>query len=148
MLKKKLYALLLAFVLLAMNVSLVFAAQPLAIHIEVLEYLDFCFNEPFTASGPAVDDGIVCASGTVVDLDIKTKTFRPLYKRLWITKRFYCGDASGTFDVDMVVRLHEITGFTTAHWKVVDGTGDYVKLHGNGKLVGTPVVLGVDFGCV
>ncbi len=65
MLKKKLYALLLAFVLLAMNVSLVFAAQPLAIHIEVLETIAGG-TEPFIASGAAVDDGLVCATGTVV----------------------------------------------------------------------------------
>ena len=32
---------------------------------------------------------------------------------------------------------------TTANWKVVAGTGDYVRLKGNGKLYGTPIVPGI-----
>ena len=141
--KNKIFALLIVLLMLALNVSTVFAARPLAIHIKVLEQLDFSFNEAFAASGPAVDDGLVCAVGTVEDLGGKVKDLGGPYKRLWIKKRFHCDDASGTFDVRLVVHLNENTGFTTANWNVVDGTGDYTKLHGNGKLHGTPVVLGV-----
>ena len=142
MIKKKLYAVLLAVVLLAMNVSLVFAAQPLAIHIEVLETIAGG-TEPFIASGAAVDDGLVCATGTVVETAATSKETNGPYTKLWITKRFDCSDGSGTFDVDMVVKLNKSTGTTTANWKVVAGTGNYANLKGNGKLLGTPVVLGV-----
>jgi hypothetical protein len=55
--------------------------------------------------------------------------------------RYY--DESGTFDVDMVVRLDVASGTTTANWKVVGGTGAYSSLKGYGKLVGVLVVPGV-----
>ena len=38
--------------------------------------------------------------------------------------------------------LDQTDGTTTANWRVIGGTGDYAMLHGNGKLVGTPIVLG------
>lgn len=142
MFKKKLYAVLLAVVFLAMNVSFVFAAKPLAIHIEVLEYIAGG-TEPFTATGPAVDDGLVCGTGTVVETAATSKDTNGPYTKLWITKRFDCGDGSGTFDVDMVVKLNKSTGTTTANWKVVAGTGNYASLKGNGSLFGTPIVMGV-----
>jgi hypothetical protein len=142
--KKKLYALTLAFVLLAMNVSLVFAAQPLAIHIEVTEIIAGG-TEPFIASGAAISTGLVCPTGTVVETAAKSKDTNGPYTKLWITKHFDCDDGSGTFDVDMVVKLKKATGETTANWKVVAGTGNYASLKGNGKLVGTPVTLGVIF---
>jgi hypothetical protein len=140
--KTKIFALLITILMLALNVSLVFAARPLDIHIEVLEQLDFSFNEPFAASGPAVDNGLVCATGTVEDLGGTVKDLNGPYTLMWLKKRFYCDDASGTFDVRLIVHLNEDTGFTTANWNVIDGTGNYGNLKGNGKLVGTPVVLG------
>jgi len=59
-----------------------------------------------------------------------------------LVKRFECGDASGTFDVKLIVRLDNTTGETTARWLVVAGTDSYANLHANGSLVGTPIILG------
>ncbi|MFC2054038.1 hypothetical protein ACFLV7_07040 [Chloroflexota bacterium] len=97
----------------------------------------------FTASGPAVDEGLMCASGDVADLNIQVVappggTFRILR----VLKQFTCDGLSGTFDVKLLVRLDLITHETTANWNVVGGDGDYVGLHGNGKLIGIPIVPG------
>ena len=43
----------------------------------------------------------------------------------------------------MVAKLDRISGVTTARWRVVEGTGDYVNLRGRGSLVGTPLEFGV-----
>jgi hypothetical protein len=64
------------------------------------------------------------------------------FRILHLTKRFSCADSSGTFDIKLVVRLNLTTHETTANWKVSDGTGAYASLHGNGKLIGIPVVPG------
>ena len=42
----------------------------------------------------------------------------------------------------LVVNLDLATHETTAQWKIVGGTGDYVGLHGNGNLIGAPIVPG------
>ena len=138
------HSILIAFVLLAITVSTVFAAPPLDVHIEVQEYIGMS-GEDFTANGSAVDTGIMCPSGTVDDLVVDVSgppggTFALLH----VLKRFYCADASGTFDVKLVVRLDLTTNETTARWNVVGGTGDYTHLHGNGLLVGTPGTPGED----
>jgi len=118
----------------------VMAAPPLEVHIE---HPYDPTPGPFTATGPAVDTGVVCPTGDVFDLSFKRSgppggTFRILR----VLKQFLCDDGSGTFDVKLVVRLDLTTPGTTASWRVVGGTGDYVGLHGNGKLVGIPIVPG------
>ena len=119
-----------------------FAAQPLAIHIEVDEIIATS-GEPFAASGPAVDAGLVCPSGTVEDLS--TKVSGPpagAFSILHVLKHFNCEDASGTFDIALTVKLNNSTHYTTASWRIVAGTGDYAGLHANGSLAGTPIVPG------
>jgi len=127
---------------LALNVSVVFAAKPLAIHIEVTTPVTGSPDAPFDASGPAVDDGFVCASGTVEDLGGRVKDLKYPYRKLWLEKRFHCDDGSGTYLVSLIAKVNLETGYVSGKWHVVDGTGDYQKLHGNGKLYSTPVVLG------
>ena len=117
---------------LAVNVSLVLAAPPSPIHIEVLEEIGGGPPVPFTATGP------ICASGTVDELSTTWNSPAGPFQTLWVTKHFVCDDSSGTFDVSMVVKLNVNTGYTTAHWKIVGGTITYQSLKGNGKLVGTP----------
>ncbi|MEN8173755.1 MAG: hypothetical protein ABFS03_12870, partial [Chloroflexota bacterium] len=93
----------------------------------------------FTASGPAVDGGLVCPAGDVYDTH--TNSSGPpggTLRILNVDKLFVCDDFSGTFDIQMVVRLDTSTGYTTANWIVTGGTGDYAGLHGKGKLDGTP----------
>jgi hypothetical protein len=140
--RKTTNSVLIAFVLLALTVTTVLAAPPLDVHIEVEEEANTS-GETFFASGAAVDDGIVCSTGTVDDLVVDVAgppggTFAILN----VLKRFGCADSSGTFDVKLVVRLDLTTNETTARWNVVGGTGDYLSLHGNGSLVGTPIVQG------
>ncbi len=134
---------LLVFVFLAVTASGVLAAPPRDIHIEVDEILGTS-GEAFLASGTAVNDGILCASGTVDDLSIVT--YGPqngTFSILHVLKRFTCDDLSGTFDVRLVVKLNLTTRYTTARWNVVSGTGNYTHIHGNGSLEGTPIVPGV-----
>ena len=129
--------------LLVINVSSVFAGKPLAIHIEVEEAIGVGALEPFDASGPAVDDGVVCETGKVEDLSITSNENQGPFYTVWAHKRFYCDDGSGTFDVKMVVQLDKITNATTARWRLFGGTGDYIKLRGQGSLVGIPIIPGV-----
>jgi len=124
--------------LLAMNVAPVFAAPPEPIHIEVLEFPGGTGAppEPFTASGLAVDNGSICATGMVEDVELTYNDPGGSYQMIWALKRFYCDGGSGTFDVRMVVRLDLTTRDTTARWQIVGGTGQYVSLKGQGSLVG------------
>jgi hypothetical protein len=135
-------SILLVFVLSLTTAVAASAAVPQALHIEVLEYIGTS-GEDFSASGAAVDSGAVCDSGTVDDLVIDASASGAgTHTILRVLKRFYCGDASGTFDVKMTVLLDNESRATTASWRFADGTGDYVGLHGNGSLVGTPLVKG------
>ena len=107
--------------------------------MEVTEFVGTS-GEVFTASGPAVDDGTVCATGTVDDVSIETSG-APGGSQviLHVLKRFNCSDGSGTFDVRLVVNLDLATHYTTANWKIVGGTSNYIDLHGSGSLTGTPI---------
>ena len=128
--------------LLLTTASAAFAAPPLSVHIEVLEFIAQS-GESFAASGAAVDAGMLCPSGEVYD--VSTVISGPAggaYNILHVLKHFECSDASGTFNIRLIVRLDNATHETTASWQVVEGTGDYAGLHGNGSLVGTPVVAG------
>jgi len=135
LIKKRLFSLLAGVFLLAINISPVAAAPPEPIHIEVLEWPGSSSPEPFTASGPAVNNGFVCAAGTVEDLEITWNDPAGPFQILWVLKRFTCGD--GTFDIKMVVKLNLVTHDTTARWQIVSGTGQYAGLKGQGSLVGT-----------
>jgi hypothetical protein len=130
----------------ALTVVPVMAAPPLDVHIEVPSTIDPTDADPFTATGPAVDTGVLCPEGDVFDLSvIVIVTGRPggTFRILRLLKHFVCDDGSGTFDVKLLVRLDLTANHTTANWQVVGGTGDYVGLHGNGKLIGIPTVPGV-----
>lgn len=131
-----------AFVLLAGSVSVALAAPPLSVHIEVDEFVRTS-GEGFFASGPAVDAGVVCQTGTVDDLTISASgSPNNTFVILNVMKRFTCDDSSGTFDARLIVHLDLITNETTARWNIAGGSGDYVDLHGTGSLVGTPIVPG------
>ncbi len=79
----------------------------------------------FLAGGPAVDEGLVCPSGDVVDGDL-VGDIAP--------QTFVCRDGSGSFTVETVI---DMTGFVgeglpVSDWAVVSGTGTYVGLRGTG----------------
>jgi hypothetical protein len=135
------YSILIAFVLLAVAVSTVFAAPPMDLQIEVHEVLGNGTStaEIFSASGSAVP-GVICATGTVIDLEEGAGTFgapSSPFTIIHAQKRFTC-EEKGTFDVRLVVRLDKVTGNTTASWRIISGTDDFVDLQGRGSLVGTP----------
>jgi hypothetical protein len=93
---------------------------------------------PFVVSGPAVDDGLVCAAGEVIDYSGKVTGSSPNGFNFHGIKHFTCDDASGEFFVNMQARIDFRKG-TTFNWNVLSGTGDYVDLHGAGSGVGLDI---------
>jgi hypothetical protein len=86
----------------------------------------------FEASGGAVDAGVICASGNVYDTEYRVAGGEnKKFTNLFVHKLFVCDDGSGTFEMDLIVRL--IPGITV-DWLVTSGDGEYVRLHGTGKL--------------
>ena len=92
---------------------------------------------PFVASGPAVEDGLVCDAGTVVDDSGKVTGFSPNGFNFQGIKHFTCDDGSGEFFVNLQARIDFRKG-TTFNWNVLRGTGDFADLHGAGSGVGLP----------
>ena len=90
---------------------------------------------PFTASGPAVDDGLVCAEGTVAQATAQVAGFSQNGFNFQGIKQFTCDDGSGEFFVNLQARIDFRKG-TTFSWNVLGGTGDYEDLHGAGSGVG------------
>ena len=133
----------LALMLIALSVTVAGASPPLDLHIAVDEVIATS-GETFFASGDAVVDGAVCATGTVDDINtVVNGAPGGSVSILHVLKRFYCADSTGTFDVRLVVKLDNVTHYTTASWKIVDGTGAGASLKGNGSLAGTPIDPGV-----
>ena len=131
---KRTFSLLALVFLLAISVSPVFAAPPLPVHIEVDETFGLNTPEPFTASGPAVVAGLICATGMVEDVTVTSNSPSGPFQIIKVLKRFDCGD--GTFDLKMVVKLNLATQNTTARWRILGGTGGYAGLKGHGSLIG------------
>ena len=89
----------------------------------------------FDASGPAVDAGIICAHGNVYDLEARAVGYQSTRLTiLFVHKLFVCDDESGSFEMDLNVRLVYSPQETTAQWRVVAGDEAYARLRGNGKL--------------
>jgi hypothetical protein len=91
---------------------------------------------PFEASGSAVDAGLICATGDTLDIYFEDQHRNDDgVTRSTVLKRFDC-EGSGTFDVRSNIINNQIAGFELVFWSVVDGTGDYEGLRGNGTSVG------------
>lgn len=90
---------------------------------------------PFVASGPAVDQGLICDSGIVVDAAGKVTGGSPAGFNFLGVKHFICEDGSGGFFLNLEARIDFRRG-VTFNWNVLRGTGDYEKLHGTGSGVG------------
>lgn len=134
---------LVAILAIVLPAPMVTAQPPLDVHIEVPATIGAGLA-PFVASGPAVDQGILCATGTEDELSVQVSgPPEGDFRILRVVKQFVCDDGSGTFDVNLVVRLDLTTNDTTARWNVIGGTGDYADLHGSGSLVGIPLDPGV-----
>lgn len=97
------------------------------------------FEGPFVATGVAVDDGVVCGEGEVVDTDFKAAGFQSGFAvNLTVGKEFTCDDGSGTFSAKLQVRL-DFTEGATFRWVITGGTGAYQDLHGAGSGFTVPV---------
>lgn len=90
---------------------------------------------PFVASGPAVDVGLICDTGIVVEDSGRVTRPSPAGFNWLGIKNFTCDDGSGEFFVHMQARIKPGEG-TTFHWVVVGGTGEYERLHGAGNGLG------------
>jgi hypothetical protein len=89
----------------------------------------------FDASGAAVDDDVICPSGTFVDTGIRFAGFQSPrgVVQLQVAKTFACDDGSGTFDVKMQIQADFGTGIESFRWTVMGGTGAYDSLRGSGS---------------
>lgn len=97
---------------------------------------------PFTATGPAVDAGLICESGSTIDVFFKVSGFQSQTGiNFQDIKRFTCDDGSGEFFVKLQVRLDRKGD--NFNWNIVGGTGAYENLHGTGSGIGLPIPDGV-----
>ena len=79
----------------------------------------------FEAEGVAVDEEVVCSSGSVEEGSLRSGA---------ITMTFTCGDGSGSFvlETDIDLRGFEGEGVPDSEWAFLSGTGDYDGLTGSG----------------
>ena len=113
------------------------AATPTA--VEIVSHMDFNqeggFNTgDFEASGAAVDQGLICESGTVEDTRLIFAGFQSRVGKIQIPvrKTFTCDDGSGEIFIKIQVHLDLSSQTETFSWVVLGGTGDYSDLHGSG----------------
>ena len=85
----------------------------------------------FVATGEAVDDGILCPSGDVVDLGVEFTGGRKV-QRIIATKKFTCGDGTGAFVVRLKVRQFP-DQTETFDWVIQGGSGEHEGLRGGGS---------------
>ena len=127
-----------ALFLVALPVASAGAVPPEQVRFEVTSY--FANPAPagygtFNAYGPAADSGTVCEHGWTVDLSttvVPKKGPSPSPTILKVLKEFGCTDLSGTFFVELRVRIYSEKG-TTFNWVIKGGTDDYEGLKGNGN---------------
>lgn len=112
-------------------VTAVGATPPSDVNIAV-ETSNLGGSSPFAANGPAVDDGVVCSEGSVVDASGKVTGFSPNGFNFQGIKHFTCDDGSGEFFVNLQARIDFRKGITF-QWNVLSGTGSYEDLHGAGS---------------
>ena len=92
---------------------------------------------PFTATGPAVDSGLVCGSGDTVDVFAKVTGATASGVNFQVVKEFTCDDGSGVFYVKLQVRINR--NGDNFSWTVVGGTEAYARLRGTGSGYGIPI---------
>ena len=119
------------------------ATTPLAVHIEVQTSIDESTGlsgGPFTATGPAVDAGLICPTGDATDVAPgKVAAWRSPVGRglnILVVKQFSCADDGPTFLVKLQVRLDVAKGTDNFQWIVVDGSGAAASLRGSGTGIG------------
>jgi hypothetical protein len=88
----------------------------------------------FVASGPAVDEGLICASGSVDDTRLIFAGGQSNRgAQIPVRKTFTCDDGSGQIFVKIEVHLDFATSTETFSWVILGGNGDYAGLNGSGQ---------------
>jgi hypothetical protein len=117
------------------------ASPPLAVHFDV----PTTFGPgdtgptfgPFTATGPAVDAGVVCPSGETIDVFGRVAAYKSRTGVVFqVVKLFTCDDGSGSFLVKLQVRI-DARG-DMFQWMILDGADAYARLRGVGSGIGIP----------
>jgi hypothetical protein len=114
------------------------ATRGLDVHIEALTDVSAPDQAGrFVASGPAVDAGLLCATGVVTSLWVTSASpdWQGAVWVLYMAKHFQFDDGTG-FNARLVVRVIRITPEvcnTIGQWRIVDGTG---RLKGTGTIEG------------
>ena len=93
---------------------------------------------PFIATGPAVDVGVICASGEAIAMHSKASGYQSNRGiNVQVVYTFTCDDGSGEFYIKLQVRIDQ--NGNNFNWVVLGGDGDYEKLHGTGNGFGIPL---------
>ncbi len=119
------------------------ASPPLEVTLEVDNVFFPVPSGTFAAFGPAVDAGLVCPSGITTDETFASGFRSNRHVLFHVRKTFICDDGSGTFTTNLQAKVIFDPFEDTGPWNVLEGTGDYAKLHGSGSLVGFPTPTGV-----
>ena len=129
---------------LALILSSCSSAGPQEAEIEMIETAPM-EDGTFTATGAAVDDGIICAQGIARLVGATdAETGEPASETstvVLVDTAFVCGDGSGEFHLavevsstldDWLPAIESGELFDDGEWTVSQTTGDYAKLTGNG----------------
>lgn len=111
------------------------ATPPADVHIEV----PTLFSDapvPFTATGPAVAGGVVCAAGSVQTLAQSGTGGSQAGINFHVLKEFTC-EGGGTFQIKLEVRFDRKGD--NFRWVIMNGTGPYASLRGSGSGIGLPL---------
>jgi hypothetical protein len=109
-----------------------------ALGVTIVSHVTFNPDGPnfgdFSASGPAVDAGAMCAAGTFVDTGIKFAGYQSAtaHVQLQVTKDFTCDNGSGTFAVKLQINADINTGYESFAWVASGTSGDLASLQGAG----------------
>ena len=125
-------------VALALGVAAAPAAAAAPQPVTIVSHVTFNPDGPnfgdFTATGAAVDSGLLCGSGTFVDTGIRFAGFQSDRGtvQIQVVKEFSCG-GSDKFVVKLQIQANFDTGIETFTWVVMGGTGDFAGLRGGGS---------------
>ncbi len=98
----------------------------------------------FVTSGTATDSGLICPSGTFVDIGLHFTGFQSDrgMVQVQVVKEFTCDDGSGTFVAKLQIQANFVTGIENFSWVVLDGTDAYASLRGAGGGSTVPTSVG------
>ena len=131
-------------VLLAVSMTPAGAKKPLDVRFDLTTYFatppDLATGS-FTASGDAVDEGVMCRDGTKADLaPEKWAGNSDKVTNGQVLSEFTCteGPLTGdTFIIKLQLHIPAESPTWTLNWTVMDGTGAFADLHGSGRGVGS-----------